>query len=86
MINLYLGKATPDSVLAAAANLDPNKDRGRYCKAYFYLGEQALLEGKQAEAKRLFQQAVETGVMEFDECRGAQEELKLLSSKRDKHS
>src|SRR5271157_2830555 len=80
IISLYLGKMTPESVLAAAKDADPKKDREHDCETYFYLGEHALLAGKEEEARRLFQQSVDTGVTNFDEYTAAQAELKRLAA------
>ena len=80
VIDLYLGKATAEMVLSAANDKDPKKDREQHCEAYFYLGEYALVSGKADEARRLFRQAIDTSVTNFVEYRGAQEELKRISS------
>jgi len=78
VVNLYLGKATPEAVLSAAANSDPATDQKQHCAAYFYLGEYALIEGKRDEAKGLFQKAMATGVTYSIEYIGAQQELKHI--------
>ena len=80
VINLYLGKATPESVLAAAKDADPKKDLQQHGEACFYLGQRALLRGKQDDAKRLFQQTVDTQLTAYAEYRGAQAELQRLSA------
>jgi lipoprotein NlpI len=79
VIRLYLGQATPESVLAAATNSDARTDREQHCEAYFYLGQYALLAGKQQEAASLFQQAINTRVITFVEYTSAQAELKRLA-------
>jgi tetratricopeptide (TPR) repeat protein len=76
MANLFLGKITPEAILSAANNPDAKKNREQHCEAYFYLGEYALMKGNTAEAKRLFQQSVDTGVTSFIEYAYAQTELK----------
>jgi lipoprotein NlpI len=83
LISLYLGKAAPEAILSAASDSDPKTDRAQQCRAYFYLGERALIEGKRIEAKRLFQLAIHTGITTtyeaaFYEYIGAQAELKRL--------
>jgi lipoprotein NlpI len=78
VINLYLDKAAPEAVLSAAADSDAKKDQKQHCEAYFYLGEYALIGGKQAEAKRLFQKAIATGLTSSIEYIGAQQELKRM--------
>ena len=80
VINLYLGRTTPQSVLAAANSTDPKKDREQHCEAYFYLGQKALLDGKLDQAKALFQQALQTHVTSFLEYMGSQAELQRSSA------
>jgi lipoprotein NlpI len=78
VINLYLGKATAEAVLSAAADPDARTDQKQHCEAYFYLGEYALIGGKNAEAKRLFQKAIATDLASSIEYIGAQQELKRM--------
>jgi tetratricopeptide (TPR) repeat protein len=78
VFNLFLGKTTPEVMLAAASNPDAKKDHEQHCEAYFYLGEYALMKGNAAEAKRFFQQSVDTGVKNFIEYADAQVELKRM--------
>jgi tetratricopeptide (TPR) repeat protein len=80
VISLFLGKLTPAALLSAAADTDHEKDRGQHCEAYFYLGEQALIQGRTDEANRLFRQSVDTGVSSFIEYTGAQVELNRLQT------
>ena len=54
------------------------KDKEQHCEAYFYLGEQALRQGKTDEAKSFFTQTVETGVVDFIEYTGARVELNRI--------
>jgi tetratricopeptide (TPR) repeat protein len=85
VIDLYLGKATPDAVLAAAKDSDPKKDKERHCAAYFYLGQKALLEHKRAKARHLFQQSLDTRFTNSDMYRGSQAELQRLSAPPAQH-
>jgi len=80
VIQLYLGNMTTSEVLSAAADPDAQKNRELHCEAYFFLGEQALIAGRRIEAKRLFQQSIDTGVTSFVEYAGAQSELKRLQA------
>jgi lipoprotein NlpI len=80
VIGLYLGNTTKETVLSSAKDPDPKKDRERQCEAGFYLGEEALRQGKRDEAVTLFQQAVETRVTNFIEYTGALDELKRMTS------
>jgi tetratricopeptide (TPR) repeat protein len=74
--NLFLGKTDAAAILAAASDPDAKKDREQHCEAYFYLGEYALMKGNAAEARRLFQQSIDTGETSFVEYAGAEMELK----------
>lgn len=61
IVELYLGTATPDTVLSAAKDPDPDKAVLQLCAAYFFLAERALLAGNKTGATGLFQQALSTG-------------------------
>jgi lipoprotein NlpI len=80
IIQLYLGKTRPDTVLPAAKDPDPKKGKGQLCEAYFYLSERSLLAGNPAEAIQLFQKTLGTGVTSFTEYTVAKEELRRLQS------
>jgi lipoprotein NlpI len=75
---LYLGTATPESVLAAAKDPDPKKEKSRICEAYFFLAERALLAGNRAEAASLLQKSLDTGAAANFEFGAAKEELLRL--------
>ncbi|HVN71096.1 MAG TPA: tetratricopeptide repeat protein [Desulfomonilia bacterium] len=81
VISLFKGTITKEGLLSSAQSKDPVKNREQHCEAYFYLGEQALRQGKTDEARSLFKQAEETGVVNFIEYSGAQVELKQLTQK-----
>jgi len=80
VVQTYLGKMTTAQLLTAASDPDAEKDSGQHCEAYFFLGEQALIAGRRIEAKRLFQQSIDTGVTSFVEYDAAQAELKRLQA------
>ena len=46
VIGLYLGKTTKETVLSSAKNPDPKKEQEIRCEAFFYLGEEALIQGR----------------------------------------
>ena len=72
-INLFLGRATPQEVLSAAQGSD------QFSRAYFFIAEHALTLGNTDAAKRLFQQATETGVKSSVEYAAAGVELKAFA-------
>jgi len=85
VIDLYLGKATTQSLLDAAKDPKPAKATEHRSEALFYLGQQALITGKPAEARRWFQQVVEMGLVHSTEYNGAKAELArvgLVEAKR----
>ena len=45
MVRLYLGDTSKDTVLAAARDSGPQRQKEKQCEAYFYLGQLALLDG-----------------------------------------
>ena len=79
VVALYLGNTTPEALLAAARNSDPQTQREQQCEAYFFLREQALLRGDHAEALRLFRATLDTGVTRFFQYDAARAELRRLS-------
>ncbi len=78
--NLYLGEATPESALAAAADPDPRKEKSHLCEANFFLAERAVLMGNRVEAMSLLQKAVDTGATLNFEYWAAKDELRKLDS------
>jgi lipoprotein NlpI len=77
---LYLGKATPQHVLAAARKGNPHKRREREAEAYFYIGQYLLVSGDEKAAAGYFQNVIDTGITRFYEYTGAQVELRRLAS------
>jgi lipoprotein NlpI len=78
LIRLYLGQLTPEAVLAAADDPNPEIKRGQICGANFYGGELALLNGAGGDAVRLLKLAASDCPKTFIEYAGAIAELKLL--------
>lgn len=84
------GAGWPQPVLAAlagalsveqatdAAREGKQPDPGRLCELFFFLGEQALIEGDLPRARRHFQRSVDTGVTEFVEHNLSQRRLAEL--------
>lgn len=74
VINLYLGKATPQQTRAAVAK----GDEEQACEAVFYVGEYELMRKNIAAAKALLQEAAKSCSPTTDERDGAEVELKRL--------
>jgi lipoprotein NlpI len=75
-VELFLGRATPESVLAAAKDSSPNREKKQFCEGYFYLGERAMVDGNRTEATRLFQQTLAIGREGDLQYLAAKEELR----------
>jgi lipoprotein NlpI len=71
---------TADQLQAAAANSDPEKDKGQHCEVNFYLAEDALLQQDRVQATARFQTARDTCPKTYVEYLGAIAELKGLES------
>jgi lipoprotein NlpI len=78
ILNLFLGRTDPEAVLLAAQKGDEPTQKNQRCEAAFYVGEWQLAYGHTAEAKALFQQAVDTCPKDFVELAPATAELKKL--------
>src|SRR5258706_4555986 len=78
VFTMYLGETTPQGLVNAATDADPKRQRAQKCEAYFYAGEQLLIQGKKSEAVKMFRAAVATNVTKFVEHEAAKVELKRL--------
>jgi lipoprotein NlpI len=78
VVRYLRGELGADSLrtLAAAAEL---AGQGQRCAVSFYLGEQAMLEGKTDSAQSLFDETRTTCPKELDEHRGAVAELQRIA-------
>jgi lipoprotein NlpI len=72
VVQLFLGRKTPDQALAAAGK--PNE----LCEAQFYVGAWHALRGERAAASAPLKAAVDSCPKWFAEYHGAQAELKRL--------
>jgi lipoprotein NlpI len=82
VIQVYMGTAKPEGLVALAKASSTQYSMDRVCEADFYLGEKALLDGKIAEAAGLFQSAVASGGEKTNlEYTGAVNELAQLKLK-----
>ncbi len=59
VIQLFLGKTTPEAVLQAASNRDSKKNREQRCEANFYIAEHQAVRGQRKAALRGFRFASE---------------------------
>jgi len=75
IIDLYLGKVSPQSILDTVETGATRAQKERACEAYFYVAYHYLLTGDQPRARELFEKAVATGITDFNEYKTAQAEL-----------
>jgi lipoprotein NlpI len=80
VVSVYLGAATPASLLDAAKDADPTTEKQRLCRAYFYLGEYALIAGNRSDAATYFEQSLQNGAAEYSEAVAAHAELQMLGA------
>jgi lipoprotein NlpI len=78
VVALYLGAATPDAIMRAAADRDPGRQRDLRCEASFYIGEWQILRGAREAAAQLLREAESTCSRRFIEHEGAVAELRRL--------
>ncbi len=77
IIELFLGTASPADV-KAAMGAAPGQEASRACEVGFYIGEYRLIQGDDAGALSLLQNAAQGCSRESIEFYGAQAELKRL--------
>jgi lipoprotein NlpI len=78
VVALFLGKATPDEIEAAAGQGEPEDLAGQRCDAAFYLGEFALEHDEPVRARQELQQALGNCPSDSFERFGAGAELQRL--------
>ena len=79
VIALYLGRAQPGAVIAAAAKAPPPRDRDQRCEAAFFVGQWHLVRGERDSALPLLQEARSGCPKSFMEYEGALAELRRLA-------
>jgi len=80
VVDLFLGRSTPEQTLAAAADPDSVKERGQHCEAEFFIGEYLLLGQDRSNARVHFRAARETCPHNFLEYDGAAAEMARLGA------
>jgi tetratricopeptide (TPR) repeat protein len=74
----FLGRIDEAGMVAIAINTGIHKPRENESEGYFYAGMARLLAGDTAGAKMWFEKTMATGVVRFDEIRGARKELRAM--------
>lgn len=75
---LFLGKVGIDEMVDISIRTGIHKPRENESEGYFYAGMAELFAGNREKAKAWFQKTLATGVIRFDEIRGARKELRAL--------
>jgi lipoprotein NlpI len=78
IIEMMLGRISPEVLLDSTVNTDERKEKDRSCEALFYIGEYHLIKGDREAATRAFRAVIATGVTDFLEYVRAGVELKRL--------
>ncbi len=78
VIQYFLGRIGAHDALDAANSFNSRRHKARRCQAFFFLGQQALLDGNSNAARRWFKAAVDTGVSPLIEYLAAENELARL--------
>lgn len=77
VVQLFLGKSTPEAVLEAASDKDSEKSSNQKCEAQFYIAEYQAFHGQHEAARKNFHLAAEICNRNyFLYVKSAQEELK----------
>jgi lipoprotein NlpI len=82
VIQMLTGAIRPEEAVAMAQSPDVETDQAQKCEAYFYAGQQYLLDQKPEAAKPAFEAAVATGMTEFLEYDWALRELELMKPRQ----
>jgi len=78
VVRMLVGTISPAEAIALADAPDPDTFLNQKCEAYFYAGEQYLVQHDQNAARAAFEAAVATGVTDFVEYDWAKRELELM--------
>jgi lipoprotein NlpI len=81
VIALYLGRAKPEAVIAAADKAPPPRGREQRCEAIFFIAQWHLLRGERERALPLLKDAQQNCPKNFMEYEGALAELRRLGAK-----
>jgi len=58
----FLGKLSPEQLIAAGSSPDKGVQEDQYCEAYFFLGKYFAREGRKDKAQEYFQKSISQGV------------------------
>jgi lipoprotein NlpI len=75
---LFLGRVSIEEMVDISIRTGIHKPRENESEGYFYAGMAELFRGNQAAARVWFEKTLATGVIRFDEIRGARKELRAM--------
>ncbi len=78
-----LGHLNESDLIASAASPDPSRERGQYCKIWYFAGMKRLLAGDMTTGVSYLQKCVETGQKDHFELTFAQAKLRVLGQGRE---
>ena len=83
LVNLYLGKITPEEVIENFSSFDfssfdDDEENLPQSDLYFYIGQYHLLKGNKAQAKSFFKKTVDLGLIDDASYKGSKAELNRL--------
>ncbi|HMD72090.1 MAG TPA: tetratricopeptide repeat protein [Bryobacteraceae bacterium] len=81
-VQMFLGSLPARDFVASAGSPDESIGKDQFCRAFFYLGEDAVLRGKLPEARKLFGKSIAFGSTISYEYIGAVAELDRLDAQR----
>ena len=82
VVRMLVGTISPAEAIALADSPDPDAFLNQKCEAYFYAGEQYLVQHDADAARTAFEAAVATGVTDFVEYDWAKRELELMKAQQ----
>jgi lipoprotein NlpI len=80
IVQMLIGKISPEEAIAAADNRNPAVYLEQKCEVYFYAGEHYMAHKDIERAHAAFEAAIATGVTEFLEYDWARRELELIEA------
>ena len=75
---LFLGRVSIDEMVRVAIETGIHKPRENESEGFFYAGMAELFAGNEKAAEMWFRRVLATGVVRFDEVRGARKELRAM--------
>jgi tetratricopeptide (TPR) repeat protein len=75
VVGYYLGKLDEKALIDKAKAAHGQEEKEQLCEAYYYIGQQLLIEGKPKRAAEMFNKSIATEISNFIEYGGSKAEL-----------